>query len=226
MMREPLPGTVKLYHRHLYVCTGRIGWPAHIEEDGGFLQALAEEAGRRTAGGPVRFKINACDAPSLAAANVAADGQDILVFPDSVRYVGVRAADLPALLDDLLGGSAAGPLARRPLPGWHVFVCVHGERDERCGQCGPPLAARFRAELAARGLAEAVAVHRSSHVGGHRYAGNVIIYPGGDWYGYVTPADVPELIEQHLQQGRVVAGHWRGRLGLAAEEQVRLAATL
>ena len=61
---------------------------------------------------------------------------------------------------------------------------------------------------------------RTSHVGGHRFAGNVLIYPGGDWYGYVTPEDVPRLIERHLLGGTVVTELWRGRMGLLPEAQV------
>jgi len=29
----------------------------------------------------------------------------------------------------------------------------------------------------------------------------VVVYPEGVWYGGVTPADVPEIVEQHLQGG-------------------------
>ena len=37
------------------------------------------------------------------------------------------------------------------------------------------------------GLEGKVALYKTSHVGGHKYAGNVIVYPPGDWLGYVTP---------------------------------------
>ncbi|KAM1015270.1 hypothetical protein ACFX13_045844 [Malus domestica] len=54
-----------------------------------------------------------------------------------------------------------------------------------------------------------VFVTACSHIGGHKYAGNLIIYsPGSDgsitghWYGYVTPDNVPELLDQHIGKGR------------------------
>jgi (2Fe-2S) ferredoxin len=56
-------------------------------------------------------------------------------------------------------------------------------------------------------------------VGGHKYAGNVLIYPRGDWYGYVSPVDVPRLIKQHLKLDKIVADLWRGRMGLTPEQQ-------
>jgi (2Fe-2S) ferredoxin len=32
----------------------------------------------------------------------------------------------------------------------------------------------------------------------------VVVYPEGVWYGRVTEADVPEIIEQHLMRDRPV----------------------
>lgn len=32
----------------------------------------------------------------------------------------------------------------------------------------------------------------------------VIVYPDGIWYAHVTPEDVPEIIQQHLKDGRPV----------------------
>ncbi|MCI0398285.1 MAG: sucrase ferredoxin [Chloroflexi bacterium] len=204
-----LAGTVKFYQRHLFICTGRADWPERIEQGGGFPQALAEAVAPHLEAMPLKVKLTACDEPSPD------DGHDLLVFPDAVRYLGVRPADFPALINDhLVGNQLSERIPHQPLAGWHVFVCVHGRRDERCGRCGPPLAARFQAELAARALSDQVTVRRTSHVGGHAYAGNVLIYPGGEWYGTVTPEDVPELIEQHLLAGNVVTRLWRGRMGV------------
>jgi hypothetical protein len=75
------------------------------------------------------------------------------------------------------------------------------------------------AELKQRGLDSAVTLHQTSHVGGHAFAGNLLIYPGGDWYGYITPENVSELIDQHLIQGKIVSELWRGRMGMAPEAQ-------
>lgn len=63
--------------------------------------------------------------------------------------------------------------------GSHVFVCVHGSRDRRCGVCGPILVQKFDEEIGLRGLKDQVYVSPCSHVGGHKYAGNLIIYQPG-----------------------------------------------
>lgn len=217
-----LAGTLKLYERHLFICTGQQTWPAHIEQDGGFAQALVWSLAAAGANLALSVKVTACDLPSSQP-----DGFDLLLFPDGWRYLGVTAAHLPALAEDLRTGSASAPrLPHAPDAGRYVFVCTHGQRDARCGQCGPPLVERFTTELAARGLERSIIVARTSHVGGHAYAGNVLLYPGGDWYGYVTPDDTPRLIETAVLGGDILPDLWRGRLGLTPEQQMALHATL
>ncbi|HKY60995.1 MAG TPA: sucrase/ferredoxin-like family protein, partial [Gemmatimonadota bacterium] len=97
-----------------------------------------------------------------------------------------------------------------PLAGHHVFVCVHGRRDERCGCWGPSVVEALRAACA-RGDLD-VPIRATSHVGGHKYAGNVIVYPEGVWYGYVRPEDAERLVREHLAGGRVVRDLLRGRM--------------
>ncbi|KAL2904578.1 Ferredoxin 2Fe-2S [Bienertia sinuspersici] len=56
------------------------------------------------------------------------------------------------------------------------------------------------------------------------YAGNVIIFGTnpegkvtGDWYGYVTPNDVPDLLDVHIGKGEIIEKLWRGQMGLKFE---------
>jgi (2Fe-2S) ferredoxin len=226
---ESLNDTVKFYERHLLICTGTMEWSAHIDQDGGFGQALDGAVKARAAEIPHVVKINACDEPSRifpapepgeaaepheAVPPLAPRGYDVLVFPDAVRYLGIREADLPVLVEDqLVRGRISERLPHEPVTGRHIFVCVHGARDPRCGACGPAVAEALAAEVVRRGLSERAHVHRTSHVGGHQYAANVLIYPEGDWYGYVSPADVPRIVEQHILRGAIVPELWRGRMG-------------
>lgn len=102
---------------------------------------------------------------------------------------------------------------------------------------GPALEAEFQRVLKANGFSSAGGVdapdHANvgliSHVGGHKYAGNVIMYipPGmtvrtsgeaalhplagkGIWYGRVEPKHVWGIVEETVLGGRVVADHFRG----------------
>ncbi|KAE8021479.1 hypothetical protein FH972_007364 [Carpinus fangiana] len=40
----------------------------------------------------------------------------------------------------------------------------------------------------------------------------------GHWYGYVTPDDVPALLDQHIGKGEIIERLWRGQMGAATEE--------
>jgi len=51
----------------------------------------------------------------------------------------------------------------------HVFVCAHMERDKRCGCSGPSIVDELR-----RIAAGSVRVYKTSHIGGHEFAGNLM----------------------------------------------------
>ena len=204
-VESTLAGSVKPYHRHVLVCTGvRGAWPPKLEEAEGLLGRMAREVrDRRDGPGPIP-KLTATDEPSRG------EGLDLLVFPEAVRYVGVDEEGWDAVLAaHVIGGTPTEAVPREPLAGRWVFVCVHGARDERCGQCGPGVLAALEAECRAAGLDD-VAVRATSHVGGHKYAGNVIVYPEGVWYGTVTPAEVPRIVREHLRAGQLVKELHRG----------------
>jgi hypothetical protein len=216
-----LVGTVKLYDRHLIVCTGVTDWAARIENDGGYLQALAQVVAGAADQIVGKVKVTACNEKSRGGTADDPAGYDILVFPDCIRYENVEPSDFAYLLKDhLIGNRPSDHLSYSRFGESYVFVCSHGLRDDRCGLCGPPLVDRFKAELENRMLTEQIRVRKVSHLGGHAYAGNVLIYPGGHWYGYVTLADVPLLIDNHLIKHQIFKSLWRGRMGLSPEEQL------
>lgn len=66
-----------------------------------------------------------------------------------------------------------------------------------------------------------VGLFKVSHIGGHRYAGNVIIYlPNGTsvWYGRVRPGDVAGIVRETILGGKVIAELLRGGLGLEGKD--------
>jgi (2Fe-2S) ferredoxin len=91
----------------------------------------------------------------------------------------------------------------------HIFVCENQrpDADER-GSCaargGAEVRQAFKDELRRRGLKGEV---RANGAGCLDACGNgpaVVIYPEGTWYGGVTPADVPEIVERHVLGGEPV----------------------
>ena len=83
------------------------------------------------------------------------------------------------------------------------LVCTHGRHDACCALRGRPVA-----EALARERPDAT--WECSHVGGDRFAGNVLVLPQGLYYGRVTPLEVPELVAAH-GRSELVARLFRGR---------------
>ena len=120
--------------------------------------------------------------------------------------------DFVAALEE--GGGTASPV-EGPL----YVVCTHGKRDRCCARQGRPL------YDALRDATDTDRVWQSTHVGGDRFAGNVVTLPYGLYYGRVEPADTATLIAAQAA-GRVDLDRYRGRSAWpfpvqAAERAVR-----
>ncbi|MCW2634173.1 MAG: putative sucraseferredoxin [Blastococcus sp.] len=116
----------------------------------------------------------------------------------------VRTSDAD-LLTAPWDGSTGEPTSRPT-----YLVCTHGGHDACCALRGRPLA---RA-LPAQGPAD---VWECSHLGGDRFAANVVVLPYGFYYGQV-PGDGAELVRAH-DRGEVALPWLRGRAGVPAPGQ-------
>ena len=128
-----------------------------------------------------------------------------------------------------------------------ILICGHNSRDTRCGILGPLLESEFK-KLVLNPASQIDASnprpdgignqhiqqsrpHASvaliSHIGGHAFAGNVVIYfpkkwrPRGSsqpstlagkgvWYGRVEPRHVWGIVEETLKGGRIIEELLRG----------------
>jgi hypothetical protein len=100
------------------------------------------------------------------------------------------------------------------------LACTHGKHDPCCARHGRPLFEALSEEV------DAQWVWQSTHVGGDRFAGNLVCLPYGLYYGRVERDDVPALVDEHLA-GRISLAHYRGRSCWpfpvqAAERRVRV----
>ncbi len=90
----------------------------------------------------------------------------------------------------------------------HVFVCINerpaGHPKGCCFEKGSSVVRdTLKAELTKRGLSKAVRVNNAGCLDcAHGVA--LVIYPEGIWYGGVTPADIPEIIERTIVNGDVI----------------------
>jgi len=83
------------------------------------------------------------------------------------------------------------------------FVCTNGQRDVCCARFGLRTYAALREHAGAR-------VWQVTHLGGHRFAPNVLVLPTGLMYGRVDEGAVPEFVRR-VEEGVVDFAHLRGR---------------
>jgi (2Fe-2S) ferredoxin len=80
-----------------------------------------------------------------------------------------------------------------------IFVCAT-PGEGRCGEKGGgELLERFREEISARGHPHEL-VLRNSCTRRHEEGPVVFVFPDDVWYTRVTQAEVPEIVERHLDQ--------------------------
>ena len=127
-------------------------------------------------------------------------------YADATRpWLETTVLDEPGGLLDLdLAGLATGSSIGLDPHDQPVFcVCTHGRHDVCCAEQGRPVAAALAA-------AHPEHTWEVSHIGGDRFAGNVLVLPEGLYYGRVSPEAAPALAGQHLS-GRVDLDRLRGR---------------
>jgi hypothetical protein len=82
------------------------------------------------------------------------------------------------------------------------LACTNGRHDRCCATYGRPLALALQAS-------HGELVWESSHVGGDRFAGNLVCLPDGHYFGRVGPADAERVVGLH-RKGALDLDHWRG----------------
>jgi hypothetical protein len=107
-----------------------------------------------------------------------------------------------ALLDIDLAAASNGEKLRgaqtevEPL----YLVCTNGRRDQCCAKFGLTTYHSLQERLGDR-------VWQCTHLGGHRFAPNMVVLPRGMVYGRVAPEDLPEVADA----SRVFIPSFRGR---------------
>jgi hypothetical protein len=117
----------------------------------------------------------------------------------------------------LLSLDVTGVLAEEPdfaqflRPDPLFLVCTNGRRDPCCARWGQPVFDSLRAEFGEL-------VWQTSHVGGHRFAANLLCFPHGIVYGRVDPSETTNLVSAY-RRGLVTLPNYRGRASYPPEAQ-------
>src|SRR6266487_2349747 len=117
----------------------------------------------------------------------------------------------PAFIDDVAQLRTLAPITTAPIR-HHVFVCTGKSCSARDSAA---VKEAFERELKARGILfgkEAkgknpkgtVVLTECASVGFCAIGAAVMVYPDGIWYAQVRAEDVPEIITEHILNGRVV----------------------
>jgi len=128
-----------------------------------------------------------------------------------VRCVGVDTRDAwcgSAILDRIDDATSLDPRERRSFPANDIgplfVVCTHGRRDPCCAERGRPVAG-------ALGAAFPDATWESTHVGGDRFAGTMVAFPHGLYFGRVEPVEAAGIAHAYADGWIGSLERYRGR---------------
>ncbi|KAF2401042.1 hypothetical protein EJ06DRAFT_582032 [Trichodelitschia bisporula] len=199
---EVLFGRVNGWSAHVVVATGKNDWVRDVaDEKGSIMQALSK------ASPPPKhpLKVSASDMP--VPSSMDASATTILLLPAFVLLDNVTPSSTQTLVSIIDSApQTTSPLHThglsipRSLHGISIRACPHEAvillcsqrtRDVRCGQSAPLLRREFERHLRPRGLARdlhderpgGVGIYFISHVGGHKFAANVIVYRRAGAFG-------------------------------------------
>ncbi|KAG0231648.1 hypothetical protein BGW42_008724 [Actinomortierella wolfii] len=105
------------------------------------------------------------------------------------------------------------------LPKAAIMICSHKKRDKRCGVTAQILKKEFKRILRAKDIygdcEDDVEIWLVSHIGGHKFAGNVIVHRREGqavWYGRVDPCHCEAIVERTVEKGEVIKELYRGSM--------------
>jgi hypothetical protein len=124
--------------------------------------------------------------------------------PDRPRLEHGTVADLREVLDlDLGAFRQGGSSGLAPHDGALLCVCTNGRHDACCAEFGRPVAMALDTDRPEE-------TWEVSHIGGDRFAGNLVVLPHGLYYGRLDPPTALDLATTHLA-GHLDLDHLRGR---------------
>jgi (2Fe-2S) ferredoxin len=91
----------------------------------------------------------------------------------------------------------------------HIFICCNRREPGNSRGCCDPDGSQalrdcFKAELKKRKLGPLVRANQAGCLDQCELGPTVVIYPQQIWYGHVTLADVPRIVEETIIHGRIL----------------------
>jgi len=200
---EHLYGEVKGWSRHLIVATGKTDWVRDVADERGSVMEVVSASKIRPNNG--RMMLSASNIPIPENPEVEGCTK-VLLLPSFVWIENVTPENVPDLISHVVNTAPTNttPLIREegfssvstPLPSdlrfkitecphsYLILLCSQKTRDARCGQSAPLLRREFERQLRPLGLYRdlhddrpgGVGIFFISHVGGHKFSANCMIY--------------------------------------------------
>ncbi|CAF3332130.1 unnamed protein product [Rotaria socialis] len=220
-------GSVEKHRRHLCIGQSipPSQWPSDIKDlHGDYVAELTRVLKEKKDG--IGYAIKLTSASVVTTATTTADNPsqiaDLYLFPDQIKIANVhieqieqvvqtlfvedqsiiRIKDKEKTIEEQLKENNNLPsfddnIICERLEGVWLLVCCHYQRDQRCGVIGPMIVDEIEKYVREADLSDKVHWLKVSHLGGHKFAGNVIVYPSGTWYGRVLTCHIPLLIDAY-----------------------------
>jgi Sucrase/ferredoxin-like len=133
--------------------------------------------------------------------------------PGTAKITWWRVDDLAEMATELEGGwPRLTPVEIDTAPLY--LVCAHGKHDACCALRGRPIAQAIQRLRPGR-------VWETTHLGGDRFAANVLVLPTGELYGRVSEHMAPDLVRS-AEAGEILPAQLRGQIGLSSVAQAAL----
>ncbi|PNY23341.1 acyltransferase [Tolypocladium capitatum] len=257
---DVLYGHVKGWSTHMVVGTGKADWVRDVgDEKGSVMEAVDRADGPKNG----RLMLSASNMPTPHDTGDYSQPTTVLLLPAFTLVHNVHPRNVPALVDGLVSAAPTSTSPLRPaglprtIPGPDpsvpalttaacphsavILMCSQKTRDARCGQSAPLLRKELERHLRPLGLYRdlhderpgGVGIYFISHVGGHKYSANVMVYrrpnafgqddveagaaedgeAGGEgdvgagqciWLARVKPEDCENLVRYTVLKGKVV----------------------
>ncbi|KAL8865586.1 MAG: hypothetical protein Q9174_006813 [Haloplaca sp. 1 TL-2023] len=199
---EKLYGCVNGWATHMLVATGRTDWVRDVADEKGSVMEAVRDCGVEPKNG--KLMLSASNIPTPHDHHSPSDPTTILLLPAFTIIENVTPASVPQLITHHINPAptntsslpstissplpSSSPFTSRPCPHQYlILLCSQRTRDARCGQSAPLLRREFERHLRPLGMYRdlhderpgGVGVYFISHVGGHKFAANVMVYRRG-----------------------------------------------
>ncbi|CAG8030342.1 unnamed protein product [Penicillium salamii] len=221
-----LYGHIKEFHSHVLVATGQSDWKEKVEKESGSLMEAFDSA--KSELGRIMVSASNIHPPGESVTEKSAETTTVLILPSFTYVDSVGQEDVPRLIaqyidhpadqdQDKVIPSPGGLMSARPCElDYVILLCSHRRRDARCGITAPLIKRELERHLRPLGLDRdlddsrtgGVGIFFVSHVGGHKFSANVLVYRKEDqqmiWLARVRPEHCEGIVKYTVLQGKVV----------------------